>query len=165
MKGHDIKKHDISRRFILFGGFVICVSAFGVESAEALPSVRVHRDPSCGCCGAWVDHLRASGFIAEVIETAEINRVKTKLGVPQSLASCHTAEVEQYVIEGHVPARAIKRLLSERPRAKGLAVPGMPVGSPGMEMEGTAPETYEVVLFGNFGRRSFARYTGGTEIR
>lgn len=160
-----MKKHDISRRFILFGGFVICVSAFGVESAEALPSVRVHRDPSCGCCGAWVDHLRASGFIAEVIETSEINRVKSKLGVPQSLASCHTAEVDQYVIEGHVPALSIKRLLRERPRARGLAVPGMPVGSPGMEMEGTAPETYEVVLFGNFGQRSFARYTGGKEIR
>lgn len=159
-----MKKHDVSRRSILVGGLVLCASTMG-ESAEALPSIRVHRDPSCGCCGAWVDHLRASGFTATVIETAEINRVKTKLGVPQSLASCHTAEVEQYVIEGHVPAPAIKRLLSERPRAKGLAVPGMPVGSPGMEIEGTAADTYEVVLFGNFGQRSFARYTGGTEIR
>lgn len=160
-----MKKHDISRRFILLRGFVICASAFGVKSAEALPSVRVHRDPSCGCCGAWVDHLRASGFILEVIETSEINRVKSELGVPQSLASCHTAEVDEYVIEGHVPASSIKRLLRERLRARGLAVPGMPVGSPGMEMAGTAPETYEVVLFGNFGQRSFARYTGGTEIR
>jgi hypothetical protein len=160
-----MRKHDVSRRFILVGGLVICASATRIELAEALPSIRVHRDPSCGCCGAWVDHLRASGFTAEVIETAEINRVKSKLGVPQSLASCHTAEIEQYVIEGHVPAPAIKRLLSERPRAKGLAVPGMPVGSPGMEIEGSAPETYEVVLFGEFGQRSFARFKGGTELR
>lgn len=143
---------------------MICASAIGIEPSAALPGVRVHRDPSCGCCGAWVDHLRASGFTADVIETADINRVKSELGVPQSLASCHTAEVEQYVIEGHVPAPAIRRLLSERPLARGLAVPGMPVGSPGMEIAGSAPATYEVMLFGGFGQRSFARYTGGTEI-
>jgi len=160
-----LQKHNLSRRSVLVGGLVICASVSGIGFAEALPGIRVHRDPSCGCCGAWVDHLRASGFAAEVMETAEINRVKSKLGVPQSLASCHTAEVEQYVIEGHVPAPAIKRLLSERPRAKGLSVPGMPVGSPGMEVEGSAPETYDVVLFGNFGQRSFARYTGATEVR
>lgn len=165
MKGMNMKKTDVSRRFILLGGFVICASAIGAKSAEAFPSIKVHRDPGCGCCGAWVDHLRASGFTAEVVETVEMLRVKTKLGVPQSLASCHTAEVDRYLIEGHVPASAIKRLLRERPRAKGLAVPGMPVGSPGMEVKGTAPETYEVVLFGNFGQRSFVRYTGGTEVR
>jgi len=79
------------------------------------------------------------------------------------LAACHTAEVAGYVVEGHVPAGAIKRLLAERPDAKGLAVPGMPVGSPGMEVEGTAPETYEVMLFGPAGHRPFARYRGGQE--
>lgn len=159
-----MQKHKQSRRSILVGGLAICASVSRIGFADSLPSIRVHRDPGCGCCGAWVDHLRTSGFTAEVIETAEMNRVKAKLGVPQALASCHTAEVAQYVIERHVPAPAIKRLLSERPRAKGLAVPGMPVGSPGMEVAGSAPENYDVFLFGNFGQRSFARYIGGAEI-
>jgi hypothetical protein len=95
-----------------------------------------------------------------VIETSEINRVKVRLGVPNDLASCHTAEIEGYVIEGHVRADAIKRLLSEKPNAKGLAVAGMPMGSPGMGMNGIAPETYEVVLFGPSVRETFARIEG-----
>jgi hypothetical protein len=98
-----------------------------------------------------------------MVETAELNRVKARLGVPPSLAACHTAEVAGYVVEGHVPAGAIKRLLAERPDAKGLAVPGMPIGSQGMEVEGAAPETYEVMLFGPAGQRPFARYRGGQE--
>ena len=80
------------------------------------------------------------------------------------LASCHTAEVAGYVIEGHVPAATIKRLLAERPQAKGLAVPGMPAGSPGMEVEGMEPDTYEVVLFGPSGERTYARFTGSREV-
>jgi hypothetical protein len=90
--------------------------------------------------------------------------VKVRLGVPQALAACHTGEVAGYVIEGHVPAVAIKRLLSEKPQAKGLAVPGMPIGSPGMEVHGIEPETYEVVLFGPFGKRTFTRYRGVQEV-
>lgn len=90
-----------------------------------------------------------------------MNRVKARLGVPQDLASCHTAEIGGYLIEGHVPADSIKRLLIEKPSAKGLAVPGMPAGSPGMEAAGMEPETFEVVLFGPSGQRSFARYQGG----
>jgi hypothetical protein len=132
--------------------------------AEALPNVVVRKDPDCGCCRGWVDHMRAAGFSLEVIETAEVNRVKVRLGVPQDLASCHTAEVGGYVLEGHVPADAVKRLLAERPKAKGLAVPGMPVGSPGMEVEGVAPDTYEVVLFGPAGRSNYARYQGGRAL-
>ena len=130
---------------------------------DGLPTIRVHRDPNCGCCGAWVAHLKAEGFPVDLVETAELNRVKARLGVPPSLAACHTAEVAGYVVEGHVPAGAIKRLLAERPDAKGLAVPGMPVGSPGMDAEGTAPETYEVILFGPAGQRPFARYWGSEE--
>jgi hypothetical protein len=99
-----------------------------------------------------------------VIESAEVNRLTARLGVPRDLASCHTAEVAGYVLEGHVPADAVKRLLAERPSAKGLAVPGMPVGSPGMEVAGTAPETYEVVLFGDGKRTTFARYQGARAI-
>jgi hypothetical protein len=128
--------------------------------AQDLPKIVVSKDPTCGCCTGWVEHLRQAGFSADVIETSEINRVKVRLGVPQDLASCHTAEIGGYVVEGHVPADAIKRLLAERPAAKGLAVAGMPTGSPGMEIEGVAPETYEVVLFGPSGRTTFARYEG-----
>ena len=124
------------------------------------PKIVVSKDPTCGCCTGWVDHLRKAGFPAEVIETSEINRVKARLGVPDDLASCHTAESGGYVIEGHVPADAIRRLLAEKPTGKGLAVPGMPMGSPGMEMAGMAPDTYEVVLFGPSGRKTFARYEG-----
>ena len=128
--------------------------------AQDLPKIAVSKDPTCGCCTGWVDHLRQAGFSAEVIETSEINRVKVRLGVPQDLASCHTAEIGGYVIEGHVPADAIKRLLAEKPTGKGLAVAGMPMGSPGMELEGIAPEIYEVVLFGRSGQTTFARYDG-----
>jgi len=128
-----------------------------------LPKVVVTKDPSCGCCSGWTDHLKQAGFPVEIVETAEINRVKTRLGVPRALASCHTAEVGGYVIEGHVPAGSIKRLLTETPQAAGLAVAGMPVGSPGMEVEGMEPDTYEVVLFGPAGQRTFARYRGSQE--
>lgn len=130
--------------------------------ADALPEVVVHRDPSCGCCGAWAEHLRRAGFSVTMVETGNRNTIKQRLGVPADLISCHTAEIAGYVVEGHVPASAIRRLLAERPPAAGLAVPGMPVGSPGME--GGAPDTYEVVLFGQQRRRVFARYLGDREL-
>ena len=90
--------------------------------------------------------------------------MKVRLGVPSKLVACHTGEVAGYVLEGHVPAGAIKRLLAEKPAAKGLAVPGMPAGSPGMEVEGMEPETFEVILFGPSGQRTFARYRGAREV-
>jgi hypothetical protein len=149
----------ITRRSVL-AGFALAGFATRSAWAQGLPPVAVSKDPSCGCCEAWVEHLRGQGFPVNVTETAEMSRVKARLGVPQALASCHTAEVGGYVIEGHVPAAEIKRLLAERPAGRGLAVPGMPVGSPGMEVEGTEPDTYEVVLFGANGQRTFARYRG-----
>jgi hypothetical protein len=133
-----------------------------VRAAAALPKVVVNKDPGCGCCGAWVEHLRSAGFPVEIVETANVNAVKQRLGVPPDLTSCHTAEAQGYVVEGHVPASAILRLLGEKPQAIGLAVPGMPIGSPGME--NGSPETYEVVLFGAQGRRTFARYRGDREV-
>ena len=133
-------------------------------AAAPLPKVVVHKDPSCGCCGAWVEHLRQAEFTVDVVETNAINRVKARLGVPDALASCHTAEVSGYIIEGHVPAASIKRLLAERPQAKGLAVPDMPAGSPGMEVPGTPPDEYSVILFGPSGQRPFARYRGTREL-
>jgi hypothetical protein len=136
-------------------------AAVGVGWAAQQPAVTVHKDPACGCCSGWVEHLRSAGFAVTTIETTRLNAVKARLGVPADLASCHTAEVAGYVVEGHVPAVAINRLLTELPSAAGLAVPGMPVGSPGME--GGTPEPYEVVLFGKEGRRSYMRFVGDRE--
>jgi hypothetical protein len=137
------------------------ILATGRAFAEAgLPKVVVAKDPNCGCCGGWVDHMKAAGFPVEVVTTPQVNRVKARLGVPDALASRHTAEVDAYVVEGHVPADAVKRLLAEKPQAKGLAVPGMPVGSPGMEVAGVENDIYEVVLFGPSGQATFARYQG-----
>jgi hypothetical protein len=134
-----------------------------LRAAGGLPKVVVTKDPNCGCCAGWADHLKQAGFPVEIVETPDMNRVKTRLGVPRALASCHTGEVGGYLIEGHVPAASIKRLLAEKPQAIGLAVPGMPVGSPGMEVGGMEPDTYEVILFGPSGQRTFARYRGAQE--
>lgn len=132
----------------------LAVTAWAAEE----PVVTVHKDPNCGCCAGWVQHLQKAGFSTKVIETTLLDAVKARLGVPDELAACHTAEAAGYVIEGHVPAIALKRFLTERPNAAGLAVPGMPVGSPGME--GGNPETYEVVLFGSSERRVYMRFVG-----
>jgi hypothetical protein len=133
-----------------------------VMPATAEPLITVHKDPTCSCCTGWVRHLQRNGFAATVIETANPDPVKTRLGVPDELAACHTAETEGYAIEGHVPAGAIRRLLAEKPKATGLAVPGMPVGSPGME--GGEPETYDVILFGQGLRRNYMRFKGDVEL-
>ncbi len=155
----------ISRRMLLAGFAAASLIATTRTSlaAETLPKMVVTKDPNCGCCTGWVKHVRAAGFDVDVVESSEINQLKTRLGVPQDLASCHSAEIGGYVIEGHVPPVVIKRLLAERPNARGLAVPGMPVGSPGMEVEGMDPDTYEVVLFGPSGQRAYARFRGGRE--
>jgi hypothetical protein len=123
--------------------------------------VTVHKDPTCGCCGGWIAHLELFGFQTKTIETTTINRVKARLGVPFDLWACHTAEVGSYLIEGHVPAAAIERLLTERPTAKGLAVPGMPSGSPGMTGD---YEEYDVILFGANEQRVFGRFKGDSQI-
>jgi len=159
MKRQPTRRHAVA----LLAGLPALACA-GRVRATAQPWIVVAKDPNCGCCAGWVDHLRAAGFTAEVNDTPRVNAVKARLGVPAELASCHTGEIGRYVIEGHVPASAIVRLLSEQPEAKGLAVPGMPTGSPGMEVEGSAPDTYEVILFGAFGQRTFARFRGTTEL-
>jgi hypothetical protein len=124
--------------------------------------ITVHKDPNCGCCSGWVQHLQKAGFVTKVFDTNDIDAVKKRLGVPDDLATCHTAEVAGYVIEGHVPAAALRRFLAEKPQAKGLAVPGMPIGSPGME--GGKPEKYDVVLFGPDGRRTYVSFIGERSI-
>jgi len=116
------------------------------ESAEAV----VFASPTCGCCGAWVDHMRKNGFEVRVEHRNDLLAVKRELGVTPELSSCHTAVVGGYVVEGHVPADLVRRLLEERPDVAGLAVPGMPVGSPGME--GPRSEPYRVLAFDAEGR-------------
>ena len=128
-------------------------------SAPKPTSITVYKDPSCGCCTKWVDHLRANGFAPEVHDRSDMDALKDSLGVPAKLRSCHTAIVETYVIEGHVPAVDVKRLLSSKPaKTVGVAVPGMPAGSPGMEV-GTRVDRYDVIAFApGGGTRVFARH-------
>ena len=152
-----------TRRAALVSLLSIAAAIRGVSvRAQAWPAIRAYKDPSCGCCLAWIEHLTAAGFTVSVVETDRLDAVKARLGIPFELASCHTAELGDYAIEGHVPAGAVARLLAEKPAAKGLAVPGMPVGAPGMG--GSPPASYEVVLFGPHGRRTFARYRGTQEL-
>lgn len=120
--------------------------AVACSSASAETHMVVYKTSTCGCCGKWVEHLEANGFQVEVNEVADIVEQGRALGVPDELRSCHTGTIGGYAIEGHVPAADIKRLLDERPEAKGLTVPGMPTGSPGME-NGSYVEPYSVLLF------------------
>jgi hypothetical protein len=116
-------------------------------SAPAGPPVEivVHKGKLCGCCGGWIEHMEANGFVVAVRDTDDLAGVKQALGVPSLMGSCHTSAVGGYVVEGHVPASAIRRLLAERPDAKGLLLPGMPPGSPGMES--ARPRPYSVLVF------------------
>jgi len=118
--------------------------------AAAEPSVRVYRSATCGCCKGWARHLEANGFDVTVVDLADLEAKKAELGIPAALEACHTAEVDGYLVEGHVPAEDVRRLLRERPDVRGLAVPGMPEGSPGME--GPEPEAYTVYAFDLSGR-------------
>ncbi len=127
-------------------------------SAASLPTVEVWKNPSCGCCGNWAQHMRNAGFTVNVTAADDMDAIRNAKGVPSDLQSCHTALVDGYVVEGHVPAGDVKKLLAERPTAKGLAVPGMPQSAPGMDQPG---EPYAVVLFGTpTGNRTYAQYTG-----
>jgi len=145
-------------------GIVAALAVAPSFAATKLPTLTITKDPTCDCCTAWTAHVRDEGFPVEVVETSELNRVKVRLGVPSELAACHTAEVDGYVIEGHVPASIIKRLIGERPNVKGVAVRGMPVGSPGMVVEGAKPETYDVIAFGPEGQSRYARFRGSKEL-
>jgi hypothetical protein len=123
------------------------LSGCSPSTAETtLPGITVHKSASCGCCQLWVDRLRDAGFQVKVRNEDNLNDVKQRVGIPYAMGSCHTAEVGGYFVEGHVPMDDIKRLLRERPDAKGLAVPGMPAGSPGMEVPSGQVQPYDVML-------------------
>jgi hypothetical protein len=124
----------------------------GSPAAQRPPVVEVYKSPTCGCCALWVKHLQQAGFVTRVTEMDDVSTVKAERRVPARAQSCHTAVVDGYVIEGHVPASDIQRLLRERPAVLGLAVPGMPVGSPGMEVPNVKPSRYDVVTFDRQGQ-------------
>lgn len=140
------------RTFLLLS--LLMPTAWAVPS---LPVVNVHKSPTCGCCGKWVDHMKASGFEVVTHETDNLAEHKARLGVPAAMGSCHTAEVGGYLVEGHVPANEVKRLLAQRPRARGVVVPGMPASAPGMD--GPRKIAYEVLLLKNDGATlTYAHY-------
>jgi hypothetical protein len=144
------------RRFSFAAAAVLLLGPLSRAHAQQLPLMTVYKDPACGCCGEWVKHIQANGFRVETREVADVTPVRRRYGVPEYLASCHTAVVGGYAIEGHVPASDIRRLLRERPKVTGLAVPGMVAGSPGMEQG--PPQPYATLAFDD--RRSciFARH-------
>jgi hypothetical protein len=140
--------------------------ALGVVGATRVPArtasgtaITVYKSASCGCCGKWVDYLRANGFAPTVHDDENMDQIKDDMGVPKAVRSCHTAVVGKYIIEGHVPVDDIRRLLKEHPAVAGLAAPGMPNSSPGMAMPGGTPQPYEVVSFTTAGTTAvFARH-------
>ncbi|WP_228016622.1 DUF411 domain-containing protein [Synechocystis sp. LEGE 06083] len=128
------------------------------ESYTGNNKMTVYRSPSCGCCGGWIDHVKKQGFQVTDIKTDEMDVIKQQHQLPQTLASCHTAIINGYVIEGHVPADDIKRFLKQKPQMAGLSVPAMPSGTPGMEME-NRKQPFEVLAFNNKGKvEIFKRY-------
>ena len=146
----------LNRRAVLAG--LPLAFAAARANAQAGPAIHVVKTAACGCCGHWITHLQRNGFRVTVANVPDVTPYARRLGVPDHLRSCHTASVGGYAVEGHVPAADIRRLLRERPPAAGIAVPGMPIGSPGME-HGNHREPYNTVLFTRAGRQSvFARH-------
>lgn len=147
----------MKRRTLVFGLAALPLVQALPAMAAALP-ILVYKNPSCECCGNWVKHLEAAGFTVTVKEVDDTSEMRKRLGLPEEFGGCHTATVAGFVLEGHVPAADVTRLLATRPIALGLAVPGMPVGSPGMEV-GDRVDPYDVLLIDRAGRASvFARY-------
>ncbi|MGH7498501.1 MAG: DUF411 domain-containing protein [Gemmatimonadales bacterium] len=152
------------RHFLTHAAGLIAATAAGRRlwaAGAPLPptSITVYKSSTCGCCAKWVDHLKANGFAPAVHDDEQMDAIKDQLGIPKGVRSCHTAIVGRYFIEGHVPASDIHRLISEQPKVAGLAVPGMPGGTPGMLEPGAAPQPYEVVAFKSGGETTlYARH-------
>jgi hypothetical protein len=149
------------RRFFQSAAALAALSALPAFSAFAVPAgpeVQVFKSPSCGCCGSWVEHMRAAGFTVKVTEVADTTAARKRLSLPDRYGSCHTATVAGYILEGHVPAAEVKRLLASKPKAIGLAVPGMPPSAPGMDVPGRK-DPYQVLLVDAAGESTaFANY-------
>jgi hypothetical protein len=156
---HAKQEFEMKRRIFLSGTGAFAVLAalptFPVEPAKV---VQVFKSPTCGCCSAWVAHMKSAGFVVKVAEVHQTAIERKRLGMPERFGSCHTATVDGYVLEGHVPAVEVKRLLAARPKVIGLAVPSMPPGSPGMEIGGRK-DPYDVLLIDPAGQASvYASY-------
>lgn len=136
----------------LVGALLVCPVA-----AAANPEITVYRDPNCSCCEGWIDRLQAQGWQTVEIQTAEVDQIKQQHHIPDRLTSCHTAILDQYVLEGHVPIEDIQRLIAEQPAIQGITVPGMPVGTPGME-DGDHRDDFTVYSFGENGVEVFNQY-------
>jgi hypothetical protein len=155
-------KRDLRKNFALGAALFALTLTTGaaIPSVDPTPKqirITVYKDPSCGCCRNWIEHLIKHGYAVDAKDTPAMAEVKRTLGVPDALTSCHTAVVNGYLIEGHVPAADIARLLKQKPKVAGLAVPGMPMGSPGME--GPTQQHYQVLSFDKSGKtRVFAAY-------
>ena len=140
-----------SLRALSLGAIALVLADKSLLAAAPKPRMRIYKSPTCGCCKEWVKHVKNGGFDVDVVDVDDVTPFKTKYGVPTDLQSCHTGIVDGYVFEGHVPVDLVKKVLREKPKAIGLAVPGMPMGSPGMEM-GAHKEAYNVMLFDRAGK-------------
>jgi hypothetical protein len=139
------------RGLVVAGGSLLSSAWLSAQAAAKKPQVTVYKSETCGCCGNWVEHMKTAGFEVKAINVADIDQVKKTYGVPASASSCHTALVDGYVLEGHVPADAVQRMLREKPKFAGLAVPGMPMGSPGMDVPGGHKDPYAIMSFDKAG--------------
>ncbi|RZI44415.1 DUF411 domain-containing protein [Herbaspirillum sp. HC18] len=147
------------KRRTLLQAMLAAAAGIPLAHAAASPTIHVYKSASCGCCSEWVKHLEANGFTVKTQNVANPSDYREKFGMPQALGSCHTAVVQGYVLEGHVPAAEVKRMLKEKPTAVGLAVPAMPMGAPGME--GNRNDPYDVLLVQADGRYSTYRHYPG----
>ena len=146
------------RRFFLQTGALASLAWLPALAAKSGPEVHVFKSPTCGCCGHWVEHMQAAGFTVKVTEVSDTAGTRQRLGMPQRYGSCHTATVGGYLLEGHVPAAEVRRLLAAGPKALGLAAPGMPPAAPGMDVPGN-DDPYDVLLIGSDGQSTvFASY-------
>lgn len=160
----------MTRNFAFGMGGLLAVAAiaagwllYSMPLPASAQTITVHKTPWCGCCTAWVNHLRENGLDVVVKEEEDLSPVRAELNVPGRLISCHTGEIQGYAIEGHVPAAEVFRLLKDRPKATGLSVPGMPKGSPGMESS-NPPDTYDVVIFSPEQTGIYASYRGSQKL-
>jgi hypothetical protein len=141
----------MNKPYLALGGLALAIAALTATKTEKPVAVTVYKNAQCGCCKGWVEHLRQNGFEVTANDVDDLAAIKSKLGVPAALGSCHTAVVGRYVVEGHVPAADIRKLLEEKPKVVGIGVPGMPIGSPGMEVPGRRPDRYDVTAFAKDG--------------
>ena len=149
--GHPSQPVSFAQRVFWGSSLAAVVGVLGLLATQqsVAADIVVYKSPTCGCCGKWVKHMEDAGFSVDVENRGDLTPTKAELGVPGRMQSCHTAKVGDYIVEGHVPADLVKRMLDEQPDIKGLAVPGMPMGSPGME--GPRKDPYNVIAVGNDG--------------